>query len=110
LTSNLEYVCLICKKLSKDSSLDLLRRKLYAEILAEDLYLSEMFLLFEHLSVFNLALADLLFIVFCVPFTATDYSLPSWPFGGVWCKIVQYLVIVTAYASVYTLVFMSIDR
>ncbi|CAG0918674.1 unnamed protein product [Notodromas monacha] len=60
--------------------------------------------------IFNLALADLLFIIFCVPFTATDYALPSWPFGAVWCKIVQYLVIVTAYASVYTLVFMSIDR
>ncbi|CAG0897682.1 unnamed protein product [Darwinula stevensoni] len=60
--------------------------------------------------IFNLALADLLFIIFCVPFTATDYAVPSWPFGQVWCKIVQYLVIVTAYASVYTLVMMSFDR
>jgi membrane protein implicated in regulation of membrane protease activity len=67
-------------------------------------------LLLSLLLVFNLALADLLFIIFCVPFTATDFSLPAWPFGGVWCKIVQYLVIVTAYASVYTLVFMSVDR
>ena len=58
----------------------------------------------------NLAVSDLMFIVFCVPFTATDYFLPSWPFGGIWCKMVQYLVHVTAYASVYTLVLMSIDR
>lgn len=60
--------------------------------------------------IINLAIADLLFIVFCVPFTATDYAVTIWPFGNVWCKIVQYLVIVCACASVYTLVFMSFDR
>lgn len=63
-----------------------------------------------NLLIINLAVADLLFIIFCVPFTATDYVLPSWPFGEVWCKIVQYLIVVTAYASVYTLVLMSVDR
>ena len=57
-----------------------------------------------------LAVADLLFIVFCVPFTAASYALPIWPFGRVWCKVVQYLIYVTAYASVYTLVLMSLDR
>jgi len=35
----------------------------------------------------NLAVADLLFIVFCVPFTATGYALPVWPFGNTWCKV-----------------------
>ncbi|EZA62646.1 allatostatin-A receptor isoform X2 [Ooceraea biroi] len=59
--------------------------------------------------IINLAVADLLFIVFCIPFTATDFVMP-WPFGNIWCKIVQYLIIVTAYASVYTLVLMSLDR
>ena len=63
-----------------------------------------------NLLIINLAVADLLFIVFCVPFTGTDYVLPFWPFGDVWCKIVQYLIVVTAYASVYTLVLMSLDR
>lgn len=60
--------------------------------------------------IINLAVADLLFVIFCIPFTATDFVLPYWPFGNVWCKIVQYLIIVTAYASVYTLVLMSLDR
>jgi allatostatin receptor len=60
--------------------------------------------------ILNLAIADLCFIVFCVPFTATGYALPKWPFGVVWCKIVQYLIYVCAYASVYTLVVMSLDR
>ncbi|CAH1390634.1 unnamed protein product [Nezara viridula] len=63
-----------------------------------------------NLLIINLAVADLLFIIFCVPFTATDYILPFWPFGDVWCKMVQYLIVVTAYASVYTLVLMSLDR
>ncbi|XP_015916626.1 allatostatin-A receptor [Parasteatoda tepidariorum] len=60
--------------------------------------------------IINLAVADLLFILFCVPFTAFDYAVPSWPFGEVWCRVVQYLVIVCAYASIYTLVLMSLDR
>ncbi|XP_023234664.1 allatostatin-A receptor-like [Centruroides sculpturatus] len=63
-----------------------------------------------NLLIINLAVADLLFIVFCVPFTAWDYALPYWPFGDAWCKVVQYLVIVCAYASIYTLVLMSLDR
>lgn len=63
-----------------------------------------------NLLIINLAVADLCFIVFCVPFTAFDYILPFWPFGDIWCKMVQYLIVVTAYASVYTLVLMSLDR
>lgn len=60
--------------------------------------------------ILSLALADLFFIVFCVPFTAAAYILPQWPFGKAWCKIMQYLTYVCAYASVYTLVLMSLDR
>ncbi|XP_038117817.1 allatostatin-A receptor isoform X2 [Culex quinquefasciatus] len=63
-----------------------------------------------NLLIINLAAADLLFVIFCVPFTATDYILPEWPFGEVWCKFVQYMIVVTAHASAYTLVLMSLDR
>lgn len=63
-----------------------------------------------NLLIINLAAADLLFVVFCVPFTATDYILPEWPFGEIWCKFVQYMIVVTAHASAYTLVLMSLDR
>uniref|UniRef100_A0A182HLU1 G-protein coupled receptors family 1 profile domain-containing protein n=1 Tax=Anopheles arabiensis TaxID=7173 RepID=A0A182HLU1_ANOAR len=63
-----------------------------------------------NLLIINLAIADLLFVVFCIPFTATDYVLASWPFGELWCKSVQYLIVVTAHASIYTLVLMSLDR
>ena len=60
--------------------------------------------------IINLAVADLLFIVMCVPFTAVSYAITVWPFGSVFCKIYQYALNVTAYASVYTLVLMSVDR
>lgn len=63
-----------------------------------------------NLLIINLAVADLLFVVFCIPFTATDYVLDRWPFGNIWCKTVQYLIVVTANASIYTLVLMSLDR
>lgn len=43
-------------------------------------------------------------------FPAFDYALPYWLFGDIWCRVVQYLVIVCAYASIYTLVLMSLDR
>lgn len=60
--------------------------------------------------ILSLAVADLLFILFCVPFTATGYALPVWPFGDIGCKVAQYAMYVCAYASVYTLVIMSLDR
>lgn len=34
-----------------------------------------------NLLILNLAIADLLFIVFCVPFTASDYYFTHWQFG-----------------------------
>ncbi|XP_030573949.1 allatostatin-A receptor [Drosophila novamexicana] len=63
-----------------------------------------------NLLIVNLAAADLLFVIFCVPFTAIDYVTQHWPFGKMWCRSVQYLIVVTAYSSIYTLVLMSIDR
>lgn len=63
-----------------------------------------------NLLIVNLAVADLLFVVFCIPFTATDYITEYWPFGDMWCRTVQYLIVVTAFASIYTLVLMSVDR
>ena len=60
--------------------------------------------------ILNLALADLCFIIFSVPFTAVGYSLTVWPFGQIWCKISQYMIYLCAYGSVYTLVLMTIDR
>ncbi|XP_056017372.1 allatostatin-A receptor-like [Ostrea edulis] len=58
----------------------------------------------------SLAAADLLFLVFCVPFTAANYAMSYWPFGNVWCKIVNFMTHVCAYVSIWTLVLLSLDR
>lgn len=42
-----------------------------------------------NLLIINLAAADILFVIFCVPFTATDYIFTEWPFGDLWCKFVS---------------------
>ncbi|CAL1529230.1 unnamed protein product, partial [Lymnaea stagnalis] len=60
--------------------------------------------------ILSLAVADLLFLVCCVPFTAVNYAINVWPFGNFGCKLIQYAKYVTAYASVYTLVIMTISR
>ena len=58
--------------------------------------------------ILNLAVADLLFILVCVPFTAIDYAFISvWFFGELWCILVQYLIMVTVLVSIYTLVLIS---
>ncbi|MBN3314318.1 GPR54 protein, partial [Atractosteus spatula] len=58
----------------------------------------------------NLATTDIIFLVCCVPFTATLYPLPSWVFGDFMCRIVNYLQQVTAQATCITLSAMSVDR
>ena len=60
--------------------------------------------------ILNLAVADLLFVIFCIPFTAADYVLNEWRFGLLVCQAVQYLIYVTSYVSIYTLIMMTIDR
>nr|ADV33379.1 Kiss1rb-derived protein 2 [Danio rerio] len=44
-----------------------------------------------NLYIVNLATTDILFLVCCVPFTATVYVLPSWIFGDFMCRLVNYL-------------------
>uniref|UniRef100_A0A8C7DEB2 KISS1 receptor n=1 Tax=Oncorhynchus kisutch TaxID=8019 RepID=A0A8C7DEB2_ONCKI len=58
----------------------------------------------------NLATTDIMFLVCCVPFTATLYPLPSWVFGDPMCRLVSYLQQVTAQATCITLSAMSVDR
>jgi len=59
----------------------------------------------------NLAVADLAFLVFCVPFHAVIYTSPdTWPFGNVVCKVVHGVQFASMASSIYTLVAMSLDR
>ena len=58
----------------------------------------------------NLSVADMLFLVFCMPFSATIFTLPSWIFGNFMCKFATFSMYASMFASIYTLVLMSLDR
>ncbi|CAB0004110.1 unnamed protein product [Nesidiocoris tenuis] len=63
-----------------------------------------------NLLIASLSLADLLFLVICVPPTGVVYVLKYWPFGDLACRVWMYVSYVAAYASVYTLVLMTLYR
>ncbi|KAH1183758.1 galanin receptor 2b-like [Mauremys mutica] len=63
-----------------------------------------------NLFILNLSLADFFFIIFCVPFQATIYSLEGWVFGSFMCKAVHFFIYLTMYASSFTLAAVSVDR
>lgn len=58
----------------------------------------------------NLAIADFLFLLFCVPFQATIYSMDHWPFGAIICNLSEFFQKFSMIASVYTMVALSLDR
>ncbi|XP_030630714.1 galanin receptor type 2 [Chanos chanos] len=60
--------------------------------------------------ILNLGVADLCFIVFCVPLQATIYTMDEWVFGPFVCKAVHFIIYLTMYASIFTLAAVSLDR
>lgn len=62
-----------------------------------------------NLLIFNLALADVVFIIFCIPTTLFSF-IGRWPFTDFGCKLAQFISHLSAFMSIYLLVFMSIDR
>ena len=63
-----------------------------------------------NLLLLNLAVSDIAFLLIVVPFTAYKYAASSWPFGDLACKFIKYLLYVTSYVTVYTLVAVSALR
>ncbi|XP_038626661.1 galanin receptor type 1 [Tachyglossus aculeatus] len=60
--------------------------------------------------ILNLSVADLAYLLFCVPFQATVYALPSWVLGSFLCKFTHYLFTVSMLVSIFTLSAMAVDR
>lgn len=58
----------------------------------------------------NLAVADFLVILICLPPSVLWDVTETWFFGGVMCKLVLYFQSVSVSVSVLTLTFISIDR
>ena len=64
----------------------------------------------SNLLLLNLAATDVLFLLICGGFSAAYYMLTEWPLGNGWCLLMQYLMYVSCYVTVYTLVAVSIVR
>ncbi|XP_017773250.1 PREDICTED: cholecystokinin receptor-like [Nicrophorus vespilloides] len=58
----------------------------------------------------NLAIADLLLGVFCMPFTLIGQLLRNFIFGIIMCKFIAYSQVVSISVSVWTLVAISLER
>jgi len=58
----------------------------------------------------NLAITDILYIVFSVPALLAMRVSYSWPLGDVLCKAVPFLNALALSASIYTMVALAIDR
>lgn len=63
-----------------------------------------------NLFILNLSIADLAYLLFCIPFQATVYVLPTWVLGAFICKFTHYFFTVSMLVSIFTLVAMSVDR
>uniref|UniRef100_A0A8C7WU85 G-protein coupled receptors family 1 profile domain-containing protein n=1 Tax=Oryzias sinensis TaxID=183150 RepID=A0A8C7WU85_9TELE len=60
--------------------------------------------------ILNLSIADLSYLLFCIPFQSTVYILPSWVLGAFICKFIHYFFTVSMLVSIFTLSAMSVDR
>ncbi|XP_033010664.1 galanin receptor type 1 [Lacerta agilis] len=60
--------------------------------------------------VLNLSIADLAYLLFCIPFQSTVYMSPSWVLGTFICKFIHYFFTVSMLVSIFTLSAMSVDR
>ncbi|XP_054274366.1 neuropeptide SIFamide receptor-like isoform X1 [Macrosteles quadrilineatus] len=63
-----------------------------------------------NLFIANLACADLLVNIICLPFTLTSNIMSAWTMGWLICKIIPYLQGVSVNASINTLVAISVER
>ncbi|XP_043201803.1 orexin receptor type 2-like isoform X2 [Amphibalanus amphitrite] len=58
----------------------------------------------------NLAVADFLVLLFCMPLTVPVDITQTWFFGSVCCKVITSLQMMSVAVSVLTLAFISLDR
>lgn len=60
--------------------------------------------------ILHLAIANLSFVLMCIPHTIYVYVVHSYYFPRLLCKLANTLMYLSAYVSIYILVLMSIDR
>ncbi|KAI9520906.1 Galanin receptor type 1 [Dissostichus eleginoides] len=60
--------------------------------------------------ILNLSIADLSYLLFCIPFQSVVYMMQSWVLGAFICKFSHYIFTVSMLVSIFTLSAMSVDR
>ena len=61
--------------------------------------------------IINLAISDLIFAILCIPSTyITAYLIQHWPFHSFLCIFFNYMQMVSVMQTVYTLVWMTLDK
>ncbi|XP_076837584.1 galanin receptor type 1-like [Brachyhypopomus gauderio] len=60
--------------------------------------------------ILNLSIADMSYLLFCIPFQATIYIMSTWVLGAFICKFIHYFFTVSMLVSIFTLSAMSVDR
>ncbi|VDH94850.1 cholecystokinin A receptor [Mytilus galloprovincialis] len=58
----------------------------------------------------SLAVADILFLLVCVPYQTIGYTINNWSLGSVICKLVGFVEMLTAMASILNLSSVSVER
>ena len=58
----------------------------------------------------NLAVADGLMAVFCIPFTFTKAMMGRWMFGSITCPLIMFLQILSVAVSILTNAAVALDR
>lgn len=58
----------------------------------------------------NLSVADTMVALFNVIFTFVYMVTNHWPFGYIYCKVSQYIAVVSVSGSVFTLIAISLER
>ncbi|CAF2786990.1 unnamed protein product [Rotaria sp. Silwood2] len=58
----------------------------------------------------NLAITDIVFLVFCMPLLVVQYTLDHWYFNETFCKLLHFTSFLSVLVTVLTLVIMTIDR
>ena len=65
-----------------------------------------------NLMVLNIALADVVFVLLCVPSAMVNHAagLGGGPLTDQWCRFIHYVLFVTVYVGIYTLVVICVFR
>ncbi|KAK2156888.1 hypothetical protein LSH36_202g00000 [Paralvinella palmiformis] len=63
-----------------------------------------------NLLLLNLAISDLVLLTICVPFVTYHYAADTWDIAEFFCKLWQFVLSVSIYVTMYTLVAISVVR